>query len=201
MQAKFWTEGSLGRFLPGLQPRYSMNGTAPRVILPNRIKQRKILSYMQFNYEIPADEFVAAQIALHTAKNKRRLIKRALGYMLLGMVFGLIALFRYPDLGPLLLLLVAAHFIFVGITNLFPQRYFRKAYPQSELAGKSYQADLDDKGFMVSGDSCSWRVAWSEVHLKGENKRVFMFYAKGTIFIFGKKYLTDEQQRDIRRFI
>jgi hypothetical protein len=44
-------------------------------------------------------------------------------------------------------------------------------------------------------------VAWSEVHLKGENKRVFMFYAKGTIFIFGKKYLTDEQQRDIRRFI
>src|SRR4030081_1628337 len=78
LQGKFWTEGSLGRFLPGLQPRYSMNGTAPRVILPNRIKQLKILSYMQFNYEIPADDFVAAQIALHTARNKRRLIKRAL---------------------------------------------------------------------------------------------------------------------------
>jgi hypothetical protein len=81
---------------------------------------------MQFSYEISADEFVAAQIALHTAKNKRRLIKRALGYTLLGVVFGLSALFRYPDLGPLLLLLVAAHFICVGITNLFPQRYFRR---------------------------------------------------------------------------
>lgn len=156
---------------------------------------------MQFNYEIPADEFVAAQIAFHTAKEKHRFIKRAFGYMLLGVVFGLIALFRYPDLGPLLLLLVAVYFTCVGITNLFPQRYFRKAYPQSGLAGQSYQADLDDNGFTVNGDSCSWRVAWSEVHLKGENKRVFIFCAKGTIFIFGKKYLTDEQQRDIRRFI
>ena len=101
----------------------------------------------------------------------------------------------------MLLLLVAAHFICVGITNLFPQSHFRKAYPQSALEGKKYQAELDESGFLVSGDSCSWRVAWSEVHLKGENKRVFIFYAKGNIFIFGKKYLTEEQQRDIRRFI
>jgi hypothetical protein len=177
------------------------SGFSPRVTLPNCPEQRTIISHMQFNYEIPADEFVAAQIALHTAKNKRRLIKKALGYMLLGVVFALVALFRYPDLGPLSLLLVAAHFISVGITNLFPQRSFRKAYPLSQLEGKSYQAELDESGFLVSGDSCSWRVAWSEVHLKGENKRVFFFYAKGTIFIFGKKYLTDEQQRDIRRFI
>lgn len=156
---------------------------------------------MQFNYEISADEFVAAQIVLHTARDKRRLIRRALRYTLLGVVFGLIAWFRYPDFGPLLLLLVAAYFIYVGITNLFPQRYFRKAYPRSELAGKSYQADLNDSGFTVNGDSCSWRVLWSEVKVKGENKRVFIFYAKGTIFIFGKKYLTDEQRNEIRSFI
>jgi hypothetical protein len=156
---------------------------------------------MQFNYEIPADEFIAAQIAFHTAKDKHRLIKRALGYMLLGVVFGLSAIFRYPDLGPLLLLLSAAYFICVGIGNLFPQRLFRNAYQQSAVEGNRYQAELDESGFLVSGDSCSWRVAWNEVHLKGENKRVFIFYAKATIFIFGKKYLTDEQQREIRRFI
>ena len=156
---------------------------------------------MQFNYEIPADEFVAAQIVLHTAKDKSRLVKRALGYTLLGVFVGVIALFRYPDLGPLILLVVAAQYIYTGIINLFPQRHFRKGYPQSELAGKSYQAELDEEGFLVSGDSTSWRVPWSEVHIKGENKRVFMFYAKATLFIFGKKYLSDEQQRDIRRFL
>jgi YcxB-like protein len=101
----------------------------------------------------------------------------------------------------LLLLLAAGYFICAGTSNLFPQSYFRKAYSQSGLEGKSYQAELDESGFLVSGDSCSWRVAWSEVHSKAESKQVFIFYAKGTIFIFGKKYLTDEQQRDIRRFI
>jgi hypothetical protein len=156
---------------------------------------------MQFNYEIPADEFVAAQIAVHTARNKHRLIKRALGYTILGVVVGLVALFRYPDLGPVLLLLVAANYICVGITNMFPHRYFRKGYPQSELEGKSYQAELDESGFLVSGDSCSWRVAWREVRSKAENKRVFIFCAKGDIFIFGKKYLTEEQQKYIRCFI
>jgi hypothetical protein len=46
---------------------------------------------------------------------------------------------------------------------------------------------------------CSWRVLWAEARLKGEDKCVFMFSGKGTIFIFGKKYLTDEQQKEIRR--
>ncbi|HKD80920.1 MAG TPA: YcxB family protein [Candidatus Angelobacter sp.] len=156
---------------------------------------------MQFNYEIPADEFVAGQIVLHTAKDKRRLVKRALGYTLLGVLLGLVAFFRYPDLGPLLLMMVAAYCVYAGITNLFPQRYFRKGYSRSGLAGKNYHAELDDNGFLVSGDSSNWRVAWTEVSIKGENKRVFMFYAKGDLFIFGKKYLTEEQQKDMRCFL
>ena len=156
---------------------------------------------MQFNYEITADEYAAAQQLSHTAHDKRRLVKRALGYTLLGVFVCLIAAFRYLELGPLLLLMVGAWFICVGIVNLFPHRNFRRSYPQSGLDGKTYQAEFDEDGFTVSGDSCSWRVAWNEVSSKGENKRVFMFYAKASIFIFGKRYLTDEQQKDIRRFI
>jgi hypothetical protein len=38
------------------------------------------------------------------------------------------------------------------------------------------------------------------VRLKGEDNRVFMFTAKGTVFMFGKKYLTAEQQKAIRQF-
>jgi len=87
-----------------------------------------------------------------------------------------------------------------GNFHAFPMRYFRRSYPQSEFSGKTYHAELDEEGFSVSGDSCSWRVRWTEVRLKGENQRVFMFSAKSTIFIFGKKYLADEQQKDIRRF-
>jgi len=35
--------------------------------------------------------------------------------------------------------------------------------------------------------------------VKGEDKSVFMLYVEGTLFIFGKKYLTDEQQHELRR--
>src|SRR5579864_8587870 len=61
-----------------------------------------------------------------------------------------------------------------------------------ELA--DYLATGLENGFSVSGVSCSCTCYGLEARLKGENKRVFMFSAKGTIFIFGKKYLTDEQQ-------
>lgn len=61
-----------------------------------------------------------------------------------------------------------------------------------------YRADVNEEGFGVTGDLCSWRVRWSDVQLKAENEHVFMLYAKGTIFMFGKKYLTDEQQHEMR---
>jgi hypothetical protein len=156
---------------------------------------------MQFDYEIPVDEYAAGQVLYYRAYAKGRLVKRALGWVLLGLFFVFISAFRWVvDWGPILLLLTGTWFIYGGITSLFPTRYYRRAYPESGLAGKNYHTELDENGFSVTGDSCSWRVLWTEARLKGENKRVFMFNAKGTVFIFGKKYLTDDQQKDIREF-
>jgi len=163
-------------------------------------KRHTIIFDMRFDYEIPVDEYAAAQTLYYTANGKSRLFKRALGWVLLGLFFSLIAMFRWADWGPTLLLLTGAWFIYAGIASLFPTRYYRRAYPESGLVGKKYHAELDENGFSVTGDSCSWRVLWTEALLKGENKRVFMFTGKGTIFIFGKKYLTHDQQADIRRF-
>jgi hypothetical protein len=156
---------------------------------------------MQFDYEIPVDEYAAAQVLYYRAYGKGRVVKRALGWVLLGLFFVLIAVSRWMvDWGPILLLVTGAWCVYGGIASLFPTRYYRRSYPESELAGKNYHAELNENGFSVTGDSCSWRVLWGEVRLKGENKRVFMFSAKSTIFIFGKRYLSDEQQKDIRRF-
>jgi|SRR5437588_11804436 len=156
---------------------------------------------MQFDYEIPADEFATAQVLYHTARNKRRFVKRGLSWILLGLSFVVITVTRWVlDWGHLLLLVSGWWFVGAGISNFFPTRYFRRMYPESEFPGKIYHAELNEEGFSVSGDACSWRVLWSEVSRKGENDLVFMFGAKGTIFIFGKKYLTDEQQKDICRF-
>jgi hypothetical protein len=67
------------------------------------------------------------------------------------------------------------------------------------LAGKNFHAELDEDGFSVTGDECSWRVRWSEVLFKGEDDRVFMFAAKGTLFIFAKKHFSSEQEKSIRK--
>lgn len=156
---------------------------------------------MQFDYEIPADEFAAAQVLYHTARDKSRFVKRGLFWILLGLSLVVVAVTQWAlDWDHLLLLVGGWWFAGTGVFNFFPNRYFRRMYPESEFSGKLYHAELNEDGFSVSGDACSWRVLWNDVSRKGENNLVFMFGAKGTIFIFGKKYLADEQQQDIRRF-
>jgi energy-coupling factor transporter transmembrane protein EcfT len=115
--------------------------------------------------------------------------------------FVLLVGFRWgADWLRILLLLIAVYFFYLGITYLFPTRYCRRYYPNSGLLGKNYHAELDENGFSVSGDACSWRVLWPEVRIKGEDNLVFMFTGKGTVFIFGKKYLNNEQQKAVRLF-
>ena len=156
---------------------------------------------MQFEYEIPAEEYAAAQVLYYKAWSKGQGVKQAFAYIVFGLFYVLIAITRWaPDWPPVLVLLTGLLFIYAGIVTLFPARHYRRYYSRSDLAGKKYRAEIDESGFSVNGDGCSWRVLWAEAPHKGEDSRVFMFCAKGTIFIFGKKYLTDEQQRTLRQF-
>jgi hypothetical protein len=156
---------------------------------------------MQFEYEIPIEEYAAAQVLYYKAWSKGQAIKRAFAYIVVGFFYVLIATFRWaPDWPPVLVLLTGLLFIYAGIAALFPARHYRRYYSQSDLAGKKYCAEVDENGFLVNGDNCCWRVLWTETLLKGEDTRVFMFCAKGTIFIFGKKYLSEEQQQAVRQF-
>jgi len=66
------------------------------------------------------------------------------------------------------------------------------------VVGKRFKAAVDEDGFEVTGDQCSWRVRWPGVRVKGENEQVFMLHSHGT-FIFEKKYLNTQQQEHLRR--
>lgn len=156
---------------------------------------------MQFDYEVPIEEYAAGQVLYAKARSKGVFVQQVLLWTSLAVFFVLLVASRFgADWLRILFLLIAAYFFFFGIRFLFPTRYFRRHYPKSGLAGKNYHAELDEDGFSVIGDACHWRIRWPEVRLKGEDNLVFMFTGKGTIFIFGKKYLTDEQQRTIRQF-
>ena len=52
----------------------------------------------------------------------------------------------------------------------------------------------------MAGDDTTWSRQWADISSKGEDKQQFMLYSRGTLFIFAKRYLTDEQQGVLRSF-
>jgi hypothetical protein len=155
---------------------------------------------MHFEYEIAADEFVASQLLYHKLSGGRKRVERAVYWILAGIIFVVVAWNEWSSTwAPILVALTGAFCIYLGFVSFFPATYFRRAYPRSEVVGKRFKADMNEDGFEVTGDSCSWRIRWPVVRFKGENEQVFMLYSHGTIFMFGKKYLSSEQQQHLRK--
>jgi hypothetical protein len=158
-------------------------------------KAHALSTHMHFEYHITPDEFVASQLLCYKLKLGSKRISNAFGLI---MIFGIAWGKKASDSDSILLGIMGAFFIYIGIDYYFPARRFRRAYQKSETVGKRFQADINKDGFEVTGDVRSWRVQWEGVQLKGENERVFILYSAGTLFMFGKKYLNNEQQMELR---
>lgn len=155
---------------------------------------------MNFEYKITVDEYAAAQSLYHRMNGGRKRVHNAIVWILAGAFLAIVAWNqRPPDWAQFLLAAIGARVIYAGIMGLLlPPRYFRRHYAASELIDKTFKAEVTWDGFEVAGDMCSWRVQWQGIRLRGEDKRVFMFCSFGTIFMFGKQYMTNEQQENLR---
>jgi hypothetical protein len=154
---------------------------------------------MRFEYEITADDFVAGQMLYHRLSSKKNYAINASSVIFAGTILVLVAVReKLMDLSPILLGSIGIWWIYVGIRGLFPGRYFRRGYLAQALAGEKYRADISKDGFDVASELRSWQVRWKGVSYKGESESVFMLFASNTIFIFGKRYLTLEQQDEFR---
>jgi|SRR5579864_1376654 len=157
---------------------------------------------MRFEYEIGVDEYVSGSLVFWELSDRRRRTARALWWTVAGGAAIVIAWTGEPFLRSIVLTLFGALWIYEGgMRNLFPQSYLSRCYKMAELAGKRFTANTNQDGVEITSGSWSWRVPWRGVRLKAEDERVFMIYSFGTMFIFGKKYLTDEQQQELRKFL
>jgi len=155
---------------------------------------------MYFEYEITEDEYVAAQRLFNQAKVGRGLQVNALIWIFTGLFFVLVA-WSERRFGWSVVLLIAAGTlqVLVGFQGFFPARKFRRSYRSSNMAGKKFKAEVNEAGFEVNADLSGYSVKWAGVKFRGEDDRVFMFYSAPVVFIFGKKYLSSDQQTELRR--
>jgi hypothetical protein len=154
---------------------------------------------MQFEYEISADDYAAAQILYRRLKRNRI---PEVGWLLLGGVLTWIGL-REQGLGlsPIVLAGIGVYCMWAGVGRVFPaslRRNYLRHYRTLEHQGTKYRADANETGVEIAGGNTSWWVPWGDVSIKGEDPKVFMFYSKGTLFIFAKRFLQDVQHRELR---
>lgn len=155
---------------------------------------------MHFDYEITAQDYIASQILYRGLHKRRKRIDAALAWILGGVMFIVLPYNERPfTWSSSVLALMGAWWIYCGVAGLFPSLHLKRAYRRSELAGKKFKADVGQDEFSVSGDEYSWRVKWTGVKVKGESEKVFLLSGPA-MFIFGKKYLTEDQQRELRTF-
>jgi hypothetical protein len=154
---------------------------------------------MQFQYQITVEDFVAGQMLYHRLSSGNKYLIYTIGWMLAGALFVFVAVTeKLVDISPILLGAIGIWWIYAGVRGLFPRRYLRRSYSGQALDGEQYRANVNEDGFEIVSELRRWYVRWAAVGPKGEDDRVFAFYASNTIFIFGKRYLTLEQQAQLR---
>jgi len=117
---------------------------------------------MHFEYEITADEYVAAHLLLYKQQNHvRKRFASAIGWILAGFFFWFVTWNeRVLGLGSVLLVFTGAWWIYVGVVRLFPAMYYRREYRKERLADEKYSIDVNEGGFTVTGDLGSGILAW-----------------------------------------
>jgi len=157
---------------------------------------------MEFEYEISAEDYADALI-LYYRLNRRRLSTSTGSLFIFGgflLTVGLIE--REKGLSPLLLVALGAFTIWLGIVSAFPRlssrKKFRRHFRELGIEGKKSHANVNEEGLNITGDDETWSRPWADISSRGEDKQLFMFYSRGTLFIFAKRYLTSEQQQELR---
>lgn len=158
---------------------------------------------MEFDYEISADDYAAAQIL--SLRLNHNYYSGA--WWFFGGLFLILLCLIERDRGwsPVLLGALGVWCVWVSISRTFPGKFsatrFHKRYRQLGLEARKYHARVDASGFEVIGEQSTWRMRWADITLKGEDNRVFIFYYPGgVIFIFGKRYMDEKQQQSLRSF-
>jgi hypothetical protein len=157
---------------------------------------------MQLEYEISEDDYVASQRLFWKLSYGRKRFKNPVSWILIGAFYIAIALERQIfDLVFTLLAGAGAFWIWNSMWILFPESDLRRVYRGLDWVGKRFRAELNAEGFEVVEEFETNRIRWAGLKIKGENEQVVIL-CQGpgqSLHMFGKKYMTAEQQHEFRK--
>lgn len=158
----------------------------------------------QIAYEITVDDYAEAMKVL------RRHVKGSAmarwGTPLIGLAVLLLPFInREPDgsydkflLG---LSFIGAFLLFCGVAQHLTRWNSRIFYKRIGVAGQTYTARFSPEDILIESTNEQWRIKWPAFSVRDESEKVFMLYKVPLMYIFAKRYFTEEQLNSLREFL
>lgn len=156
---------------------------------------------MEFEYEITAADYAQGYLLFYQL-NRKTLPLVALFFA--GVCFLVIGLRENGrGISPILLGSIGVLACSLAVQKLFPGEGFLRRHRRRF---KSYNAErvrkcravLRPDQCEVSGEISSWRIPWSEVSHRGENKHVLILQVRGTLIVFPIRCLEPAALQELR---
>ena len=152
---------------------------------------------VEFSYEITKQDYAAANLLFSRLSGHR---EKAMWSLFFGVLLTALPFFQdSPKVLFALGSLIGLWFLFRGIRGIFPNIGLGRYYQVQQLENEPYKAVVTQDGINVEGSLQGWKVKWPALTLRGENDKLFLLYCYPTVFIFGKRFLSNDQQGELRK--
>jgi hypothetical protein len=98
------------------------------------------------------------------------------------------------------LALFAAMLLFCSVVWRLPA-WSRKFYKRIGVAGETYTAHFSAEDVLIESTNEQWRIKWAGFSVREESENVVMLYKRPLMYIFAKRFFTEEQLNSLREFL
>ncbi len=158
----------------------------------------------QITYEITLDDYAEAMKLLR--RHVKSSVMARWGTPLIGLAVLLLPFInREPDgrydkflLG---LSFIGGLLLFCGVAQHLTRWNSRIFYKRIGVAGETYTARFSPEDILIESTNEQLRIKWAAFTVREESEKVLMLYKVPLMYIFAKRYYSEEQLNSLREFL
>ena len=160
---------------------------------------------IEFAFEITkADYAEGTALISHKLKSRRSWVVPLLGIALIAVPFLQVDADGYTKPDPLLMWLLVSFgliVIYYGVRYQSARYVSAQYYPATGIEHRPFSAIISAQKIRVRGTFSEWIYDWHAVLAAGESEKLFVLYTGLQIFVFAKRYLSNEQIIALQKFL